>query len=217
MSESLAAGLILAFSGGLMDAYTYVFRGGVFANAQTGNIILMGIHLLEGSFNASVRYLIPIMSFALGVFAAQGLRLGFLSRPRFHWRQAAILIEMAVMLGVGLMGQEMNLAANSLISLACGIQVQSFRKVRGHTVATTMCIGNLRTATEHLMSGLYERDGALLRLSGFYFALILVFALGAAAGNALVGLFGQYAIWACAALLMAVFLAMRVEKRADIP
>ena len=39
MSESLAIGLLLALTGGFLDAYTYVARGRVFANAQTGNIL----------------------------------------------------------------------------------------------------------------------------------------------------------------------------------
>ena len=37
-SESLTAAALLALAGGLLDAYTYLCRGGVFANAQTGNI-----------------------------------------------------------------------------------------------------------------------------------------------------------------------------------
>ncbi len=216
MSDSLAVGLLLAFSGGFMDAYTYVFRGGVFANAQTGNIILMGIHLLEGSFSASARYLIPILSFAVGVFAAQAMRLGFRRRRRLHWRQACLAVEIMVMLAVGFMGQGMNLAANSLISLACGIQVQSFQKVRGNAIATTMCIGNLRTATELLARGLKGRDWALFGRSGFYYGVILTFALGAVTGKYAVAPLGQRAIWACALMLLAAFLAMLAEEERSL-
>lgn len=35
ISESLRLGLLLALAGGFMDAYSYIERGGVFANAQT--------------------------------------------------------------------------------------------------------------------------------------------------------------------------------------
>ena len=35
MSETLRLGIILALSGGFMDAYSYLERGNVFANAQT--------------------------------------------------------------------------------------------------------------------------------------------------------------------------------------
>ena len=39
--EWLEIGILLCLAGGFMDAYTYVTRGGVFANAQTANLILM--------------------------------------------------------------------------------------------------------------------------------------------------------------------------------
>ena len=34
----------LAFTGGFLDAYTYLLRGGVFANAQTGTMVLMALY-----------------------------------------------------------------------------------------------------------------------------------------------------------------------------
>ena len=39
-SESFRLSALLSFSGGLQDAYTYNVRDGVFANAQTGNVVL---------------------------------------------------------------------------------------------------------------------------------------------------------------------------------
>ena len=41
--ENLSTGLLLAGAGGFLDAYTFVGRGGVFANAQTGNIVLLAV------------------------------------------------------------------------------------------------------------------------------------------------------------------------------
>lgn len=55
MSESLRLNSILAVSGGLMDAYSYIQRGHVFANAQTGNILLFGVNLSEGNFPEALR------------------------------------------------------------------------------------------------------------------------------------------------------------------
>ena len=43
ISEHYITGIILSVVGGFLDAYTYIARGGVFANAQTGNIVLFGI------------------------------------------------------------------------------------------------------------------------------------------------------------------------------
>ncbi|WP_140916424.1 YoaK family protein, partial [Listeria monocytogenes] len=50
ISESIGLGLLLALAGGFMDAYSYIERGQVFANAQTGNILLFGINISEGNW-----------------------------------------------------------------------------------------------------------------------------------------------------------------------
>ena len=47
MSETFLLAMIITFSGGLQDAYTYFARNKVFANAQTGNIVLMASKLLS--------------------------------------------------------------------------------------------------------------------------------------------------------------------------
>ena len=42
MSESMALAVFLTLAGGFQDAYSYNCRGKVFANAQTGNLVLLG-------------------------------------------------------------------------------------------------------------------------------------------------------------------------------
>ena len=150
MSESIFVGVLLAFSGGLMDSYTYVFRGGVFANAQTGNLILLGINVFDGSFHNALKYLFPVLSFTCGVLLAQVFRLAFQKGGRFHWRHLSLFLEIVLLTAVSLMSTDNNLPANCMVSFACGIQVQSFQKIRGNHLATTMCIGNLRSGTQSL-------------------------------------------------------------------
>ena len=67
ISESLLLNLLLACSGGFQDAYTYIGRGHVFANAQTGNIVLLSTHLLSGNVSLVLHYLLPVLAFAGGV------------------------------------------------------------------------------------------------------------------------------------------------------
>lgn len=50
MSDSLLTAMFIVLSGGFQDAYTYVCRGKVFANAQTGNIVLMSTHLFDARY-----------------------------------------------------------------------------------------------------------------------------------------------------------------------
>ena len=64
MSEAFSTMVFLTLSGGLQDAYTYCVRGQVFANAQTGNIVLMSQRAFAGDLAGVLRYLIPLLAFA---------------------------------------------------------------------------------------------------------------------------------------------------------
>ena len=136
MSETLFLGALLTVTGGFLDAYTYLCRGKVFANAQTGNIVLLGVKLAEGQFDALLHYLIPILAFALGVVVAELTRRRFRSHPAIHWRQIVIALEIAILGLVALLPTgEWDTAANVLVSFVCAVQVQSFRKIRGNEVS----------------------------------------------------------------------------------
>ena len=182
-TESLRLGIMLAFIGGFMDAYSYICRGEVFANAQTGNMLLVGVNLYEGKFDNVIHYLFPVMFFGIGILIAEILRYKLENKDLFHWRQLSILLEALVLFGVGFMPQSMNLIANSLTSLACGIQVESFRKIRGNGIATTMCIGNFRSANENMFKYFKEDNKGAGEKSLLYFFIILCFVRGAIAGN----------------------------------
>ena len=144
MSESFVTAAFLSVSGGLQDAYTYFCRGKVFANAQTGNIVLLNDYLFHGNFPEAVHYLVPLISFMCGVAAAEVLRIRFQSARRLHWRQMILLIEIGLLLFVGFLPGSFRLSANALVSFACAMQVQAFRKVSSYAFASTMCIGNMR-------------------------------------------------------------------------
>lgn len=212
MSESIIVGIPMVLSGGFMDAYTYLFRGEVFANAQTGNMLLFGIHLSKQEWIEVFRYGVPVAAFAAGVFLAQMIRLHTKKIKRMHWRQYAVLMEILIMVVVSFMGNQMDLAANTMISFACGIQVQAFRKIQGNNLATTMCIGNLRTGTDLLCTYLHERDVKILCRSLLYYGVILTFMAGAVLGYLGVCLWKEKAILVSAVLLTAGFLIMMREE-----
>ena len=49
-AQSLPVGLLLGLTGGIMNSYTYLNRGGVFVTAETGNLVLLGMHLAQGNW-----------------------------------------------------------------------------------------------------------------------------------------------------------------------
>lgn len=212
MSESVFVAAFLCLSGGFQDAYTFFNRGEVFANAQTGNMVLMGTSFATGDYHTGIRYLLPVLAFAAGVYVAERIRRHFKYYEKMHWRQLIVIVEILFLFGVGWMPQKMNLVANVLVSFVCAMQVQSFRKVKGNAYASTMCIGNLRTATDMLCSYHVTKDKRLLNKSFLYFVFIGIFIVGAAFGSVLAKIIGERAIWISCALLFVAFFVMFIRE-----
>lgn len=212
ISDSLGLAVILTLSGGFMDAYSYLCRGMVFANAQTGNILLFGIQLSKGDWHAAAGYLFPILSFALGIAAAQMVRHRFGASRNIHWRQITVLSEALLFFIVAFLPQELNFLANAMISFACGAQVQSFQKVNGIPMATTMCIGNLRAAVHAFCDFHFQKDPHALRRGLLLIGIIAIFACGAVLGDFFVEGFREHAIFVSCFFMLLAFLLMRLYK-----
>ena len=212
MSESFLTAAFIILSGGLQDAYTYLCRGKVFANAQTGNIVLFSAYLFDGEWEHCVRYLIPVLSFLLGIFAAECVHRHFKYMEKVHWRQLIVLAEIILLFGVGFLPQSVNTFANAVVSFVCAMQVQTFRKVRGHAYASTMCIGNMRSGTEALCIYFHTRDREVLYKALTYFGVIGLFAVGAGLGARLTDWLAEQGIWISCVLLAVSFLIMFVHE-----
>ena len=182
-SETFLLSSVLAFSGGFQDAYTYNVRDRVFSNAQTGNVVLMSQHIMQGDFAAGIRYLFPVLAFAAGVLLAEQVEHRYKNSSKMHWRQIIVIMEIAMLLAVGFIPTTHNMAATVIVSLACSMQVQTFRKVKGYSYASTMCIGNLRSGTESLSVYIRERQPGALRKALHYYGIIAIFAIGAGIGE----------------------------------
>ena len=214
MSEAFIVNAILAFSGGFQDAYTYITRDGVFANAQTGNIVLMSTSFLQGKWLPGVRYLAPILAFILGVFIADLVDKKWNKTALLHWRQLVIILEILILFAVGFMPPAWNIAANILVSFSCAMQVQAFRTVGGGIVyASTMCVGNLRSGTAALSDYIHTKKKENLHRALYYFGIILVFAVGAGIGAIASMHFSLRIIWVCCALLAAASLLMDFDRK----
>ena len=200
-------------SGGFQDAYTYFTRDEVFSNAQTGNVVLMSQNFMTGQWGDGLRYLFPVLAFAIGVVAAERIQNTFKYAKKLHWRQMILLIEILILFAVGFMPGELDMLATVLVSFSCAMQVQTFRKVSGYSYASTMCIGNLRSGTEAFTSYLHTHDTEKFKKALYYFGIILFFGLGAGIGGNLSIRYGFHIIWVSSGLLLISFLLMFVEKK----
>lgn len=212
MSDSVILGIFLALAGGFMDSYSYLCRDHVFANAQTGNMLLLGVNLADGNLGQAFHYFCPVMAFIIGIVLADLVRHRWEKTSRFHWRQVSVLVEAVILLGVCLIPRGMNLLANSFTSFACGIQVESFRKIHGNGIATTMCIGNLRSGTQNFCDYLIHRKKDNLKKCMLYYGIILCFMIGAVVGSFVIKILWEKAIFVCACILFIVCGMMFSER-----
>ncbi|WP_235839180.1 YoaK family protein [Clostridium sp. Marseille-P2415] len=215
MSEAVSTGIILTLSGGLQDAYTYYFRGKVFANAQTGNIIILSSNVMDGNWQGAFHYILPILAFASGIYVSEIIRGIFKELNLLHWRQIVVMIEILLLLLVGFLPQSFNMAANALVSFVCAMQVEAFRKMKGSAFASTMCIGNLRSATEMLYRHRHTKERGSLEKCLRYYGVIAIFAIGAGAGSFLIPYFAEKTIWFSCALLIAAFCMMFIREESE--
>lgn len=203
MSDSFPVAAFIVLSGGLQDAYTYFCRGQVFANAQTGNIVLFFAKLFGGDVHSALKYIVPVLAFFTGTFSAEYVHRKLKQMHAIHWRQVVLVLEIFLLAFVGFLPQSVNPLANALVSFSCAMQVQAFRTVHGYGYASTMCIGNLRSCADAFCAYCEGGGKEALRRWCTYLGVITVFGLGAGFGTLLTGSFSEHAIW-CSCLLLAV-------------
>ena len=136
-TESLPLGAVLAVAGGFLDTYTYVGRHGVFANAQTGNVVLFGVLAAAGHWSQALRHVPPILAFVLGVAVAETLR-----RPRvaaaLRWpARAALVLEIGVLVVVGFLPEGIpDLVVTVTIAFVTSIQVSTLSRAGASAAAS---------------------------------------------------------------------------------
>jgi uncharacterized membrane protein YoaK (UPF0700 family) len=218
ISESFRLGALLALVGGFLDAYSYMTRGEVFATAETGNIVLMGLNLSRGNFPMVLHYLLPICVYAVGIIVVKTIQENANQHHLIvvHWRQIVIFCEACVLMCVYFIPQtpHANLLANVLIAFVSSMQVQSFRKLRGLGFATTMCTGNLRSAMDRLYSGLSKGTNRQEIMNGFrYLGIIASFVAGVIISYQLTLRWSTHAMPFAVCILIVVFVLLVREPR----
>ncbi len=215
-SETLLVGMVLALAAGMLDAYTYLVRSGVFASLQTGNIIFTAIALAEGNFSQMWYYLASILSFTAGVFITECIRGKFMYNPNIHWRQIVLVVEVVVIaLSVLVPSGELNYIATCMIAFVCAMQIESFRKINGAPAFTTIMTGALRSATQNLYNATIQHDKHARQRTVQYLAVIASFVVGVVVCYWLIQWLGVYAVLGSAVPLLGACILMRRSSDPD--
>ncbi len=212
MPDSVLLYLMLAMSGGSMDAYSYLCRDYVFANAQTGNLLLLGIGLAEQNFPQAMKYFLPITAFVTGIILSNIIS-HKIKNTNIHWKQISLIIKMVILLLVCFISDKHNEIANALISLVCGIQAETFRSVHGNAIATTMCIGNLRSGISHFNKFIYTKKQEYIISGMIYFGIITFFVVGAVIESYLIKILSLKALGFSVVMLILAYMFIFFKQR----
>ncbi|HYB17214.1 MAG TPA: YoaK family protein [Streptosporangiaceae bacterium] len=206
-------GLLLAGVGGFLDAYTFVGYGGVFANAQTGNIVLLGVDAQAGHWQEALLHIPPIVAFMLGVALAQMLAQSavrtIVRRPT-RWVPIA---EIVVLAAAGL--RRAGYPAGSFRVSSPSPSRRRSRRSGRWTASSTPAPDHeqpARPGHEDLYLAHGPRPAAGHRAA--LLALVTAaFAVGAGLGGLCTRLIHQQAAWITAAALMIALVAIVIETR----
>lgn len=211
-------GVAVICAGGFMDAYSYLMHGNVFATGQTGNVVLLCMHIVDGDWLGIFNYLIPIISFVLGIMLSKHLLEHLHGGHHYHMQCWVIDFEILAYICIAFIPLTLpNIVVNSCISFCAALSFENFRNFGTKSAfASTFCTGNLRSLAETLYDGVFEGKTHELHRSERYALLIFAFCMGVVLGKILITLVGRYASIAISALfLIARIIIRRMEPDAN--
>ncbi|WP_048170538.1 YoaK family protein [Methanosarcina siciliae] len=213
-SESVKLGILLAIVGGFLDTYTFIGRGGVFANAQTGNVVLVGIEAAAGEWEQAMFHAVPILAFIVGVVVAEMIKKPSIRLFIPDAERAVLILEIAVLFVIGFIPYTSpDIIVTVAVSFVSSVQISSFRKLVGSPYSTTMITGNLRSATQEAYIAFTKRDWKSALRAVRYSIIIAAFLAGAISGGVLTSLIGTKAVWVAVIILIGSVILFSIDER----
>lgn len=212
--EKLRFGTLMAAIGGFLDVYTYILHKGVFANAQTGNIVLIGVSIINADITDTLKFVYPVFAFIFGVIVSETIKSSKKNTRSIDWSILVLLIEVVVLFIIGLLPKTVpDICITTAISFISSVQISSFKRIRNSSYNTTMMTGNLRACTETLYRFIKTHDKELRDKSLNYFTIILFFITGAGLGSIVIQYLGTRSIWICCMLQIFLIIQLKNDKK----
>lgn len=191
---------LLTFLGGFCDVYTFVTRGGVFANMQTGNLIKFFIHLINNQ-KFELMFILPILCFILGCILA-----AFMGKWKYQYI-FTLSVLFASFLGCGFcpVSYEWDIICVCILSITGAMQFQAFRHCINLYYTSTMCTNNMRLLSESIV----EKNKKKIL---FYLSIILMFSAGCAVGVLMSKIMGIYALCPFSSIYLLILIVEIVMK-----
>ncbi|MGM9618254.1 MAG: YoaK family protein [Oscillospiraceae bacterium] len=182
--------ITLMYVGGFLGAFTYAIRGGVFCNAQTGNLLLLAMAMGRGEWAHVLYYFIPLSAYFLGTVISESIA-GPIRRLNFlRWDTLFVMLEMATVVFLGLLPESAPFQISQIVvNFICSMQYNTFRQAEGIPMATTFCTNHVRQmGVAFCKAARHKGEGFWLR-GCKHLGMLAAFVAGAATSTALCRLF----------------------------
>lgn len=183
--------VLLMLSGGFMGAYSYFLKGGVFANAETANLLILAFNIAELNTEGIISVLYPISAFFIGTFFSQM----FIEKLGRRWIPTLLIVEIMALISLSLLPSETpDRVFHVVIAVLSSMQFNTFRKARGVAMSTLFCTAHLRGFGASLYSAIADRKGEELKKSLYHGGLLMTFLAGGISCSLISKSLGGYTI-----------------------
>lgn len=187
---------LLIAAAGMMGAYTFNLRGGVFCNAQTANVVMMSMAFGKGEWKDGIYFLIPITAYLSGSFLSEAWSSSIKKQHFMRWDTRLIAFECVALFALGFIPlsyppQIVQVTINFLAAM----QYNTFRQAEGVPVATTFCTNHVRQIGVALAKFVCKKDQSVLPRALLHFRMLLCFFAGGVVLTAFCGILAEKAIW----------------------
>lgn len=215
LTERMEFVVAMMASAGMMDAYSYIQRGAVFATGQTGNFTLLAIRLVQRDFQGLLHTALAIIAFWVGIFVCWHIFYTLGKEDDRRWKKQVLVIEFVLLAIVGFLPVTVpDFLVNPIISLSAAFQFCAFRKLgKTDTYASVFCTGNMRTCAENYYMGLVRKDREALKKARRFTIILAAFFAGVVLTAFLCQAVQEKAIWAVNILFAGTFVYSFIRKK----
>lgn len=199
-AEARLFGLILTFSGGFIDAFTYIKCGRTMAAAQTGNIIFLSAALANHNFLGVVDRLGSLIAFIIGL-AMVSVFHAHLSTD--YWRVVCLLPILIVGTVIGLLPDDFpDYLMVPAVSFGLAMQSAAFSKIEGLGYNSVFTSGSVKKAAVAWSEYYFHHDSSQRPVAITYLTIVLCFSFGAIVSAQLLPFFRMKTIWLATLLIL---------------
>lgn len=181
---------LIIFIGGYLELYSLKTRG-IFCAMQTGNLLNIFVHLIDGNHEIVLLSLLVLFVFLVGCFLSQlGKRIYFDHFKKEYFYAVSLTIESLLLIPIFFIpieksgitnGGNINIydaLVDSLLALYGAIHFLSFNEVNHHSYTPTMMTNMMKNVCLHFADGVKDRNKEEILSAFCYLILVLAFVLG---------------------------------------